>query len=51
VYILCECERSWLHSDIHIWVLPFGGPEDIRKLSKGGPSGTLLKEQVSFNLV
>jgi len=44
------CVRAWLHSDIHIWVPSFW---ILRILGnqKQGPSGTLLKEQGSSNLV
>ena len=42
--------RPWPHSDIHIWIPSF---LTLRTLGDYvlGPSGTLLKEQGSFNLV
>jgi len=49
VHILCECEAlaSLRYTHLGSFVLD---PEDVRKLGMGA-SGTLLKEQGSFNLV
>ena len=46
----CVSVRPWLHSDIHMWVPSFW---TLRILGNEiqGPSGTLLKEQDSSNLV
>jgi len=48
-HILCECETlaSLRHTYLGSFFL---NPEDIRVLG-WGPSGTLLKEQGSYNLV
>ena len=50
VHILCECEALASLRHIHLGSF-FLDPEDIRVLRVGGPSGTLLKEQGSYNLV
>ena len=46
----CVSARPWLHSDIHIWVPSFW---ILRILGNEvyGPSGTLVKEKGSSNLV
>ena len=48
VHILYACEASLRHTYLGSFFLDH---EDIRKLSMGGPSGTLVQEQGSFNLV
>ena len=49
VHILCECEALASLRHTHLCSF-FLDPEDIRKQNIG-PSGTLLKEQGSSNLV
>jgi hypothetical protein len=51
VHILCKCEALALPR--HKYLGSFLDPEDIRVLGVGGgvASGTLLKEQGSYNLV
>ena len=46
----CVRVRPWLHSDMHIWVPSFCTMR-ILWIWLYGPSRTLAKEQVSFNLV
>jgi hypothetical protein len=46
----CVSVRPWFYSDIHIWVHSFWTLRISGNYIKG-PSGTLLKEQGSFNLV
>ena len=46
----CVSVRSWPHSGIHIWV-PSLWTQTTLGYQVWGPSGTLLKEQGSYNLV
>jgi len=50
VHILCACEALASLRHAHLCSF-FLDTQDIRKLIMGEPSGTLVQEQGSFNLV
>ena len=47
--MLCVSVRPWLQSDMHVWVPSFHTLMMLQT-EVWGPSGTLVKEQGSFNL-